>query len=119
MSFKTLFDKAANISALANKSSNEIGGEIESRQYHAQDIIHEKRFIPRVDYSNPRNFARYGSAEEYYSRSIERVLNTYPYDGSLKERLQWENESAYLDLYILDNLYPRTNGYILLSEAGW
>ena len=114
-----MFDKAANISALANKSSNEIGGEIESRQYHAQDIIHEKRFIPRVDYSNPRNFARYGSAEEYYSRSIERVLNTYPYDGSLKERLQWENESAYLDLYILDNLYPRTNGYILLSEAGW
>ena len=119
MSFKTLFDKARTISSLANKSSKQIGGEVESRGYHTEDIIKEKRFLPRVDYSNPKNFARYGSAEEYYKQSIVRVYDTYPYDGSLRERLEWENESTYLDLYLFDNLYPRTNGYIKFSPNGW
>ena len=116
MSFKTLFDKAAETTALANKNSKQIGGEVESRQYHTQDIIHEQRFIPRIDYSDPKNFARYGSAEEYYAQSIGRILDNYPYDGSLKERIQWENESTYVDLHILDNLYPRTNGYITVGS---
>jgi len=119
MSFKTLFDKATAVTALANKNSKQIGGEVESRQYHTQDIIHEKRFIPRIDYSDPKNFARYGSAEEYYAQSIGRILDNYPYDGSLKERIQWENESTYVDLHILDNLYPRTNGFVHLSQGGW
>ena len=78
MSFKTLFDKAVQVNSLSNKSANEIGGEVESPAYHKQDIIHEKRFIPNVDFSDPANFARYGSAEEYYVQSIERVYETYP-----------------------------------------
>ncbi len=119
MSFKTLFDKAVQVNSLSNKSANEIGGEVESPAYHKQDIIHEKRFIPNVDFSDPANFARYGSAEEYYVQSIERVYETYPYDGSLKERLEWENDSTYIDLHLFNHLYPRTNGYIILSADGW
>ena len=119
MSFKTLFDKAIKVNSLSNKSAKDIGGEVESVEYHKEDIKHEKRFIPNVDYSDPANFARYGSAEEYYIQSIERVYETYPYDGSLREKLEWENESTYIDLYILDNLYPRTNGYAIFSADGW
>ena len=118
MSFKTLFDKAAQASPLANQSAADIGNEVESYHYHEQDILHEKRFIPNVDFTDPSTFAAYGSAEEYYVQSIERVYETYPYDGSLKERLIWENDSTYLDLYLLDNLYPRRNGYILMSAEG-
>ena len=87
MSFKDLFDGATRASALANKSAKEIGAEVESVGYHTQDIINENRFIPNVDFNDPSTFARYGSAEEYYVQSIERVYDTYPYDGSLKERL--------------------------------
>ena len=119
MSFKDLFDEAVASSAIANKSPQEIGAEVESVGYHEQDIISEDRFIPNVDYNDPGTFARYGSAEEYYVQSLERVYDTYPYDGSLKERLEWENSSTYIDLYLLDNKYPRTNGYINLSYGGW
>ena len=119
MSFKTLFDKATKVNSLSNKSAKDIGGEVESVGYHKEDIIHEKRYIPNVDFSDPANFARYGSAEEYYVQSIERVYETYPYDGSLRERLKWENESTFIDLHIFDNLYPRTNGYAIISADGW
>jgi len=78
-----------------------------------------RRFIPNVDFSDPANFARYGSAEEYYIQSIDRIYDTYPYDGSLREKLQWENQSTYIDLYLLNNLYPRTNGYAIFSADGW
>jgi hypothetical protein len=119
MSFKTLFDKASKVSSLANKSAEEIGGQVESVGYHKQDIIDESRFIPNVDFSDPSSFAHYGSAEEYYVQSIERIYETYPYDGSLREGLKWQNDSSYIDLYIFDNLYPRTNGYALISADGW
>ena len=70
MSFKTLFDKASKISSLANKSAEEIGGEVESAGYHRQDIVDESRFIPNLDFSDPSSFAHYGSAEEYYVQAI-------------------------------------------------
>ena len=119
MSFKTLFKKAAIVKSLANKSAEEIGGQVESVGYHKEDILHEERFIPQVDFSKPENFARFGSAQDYYAQSIERVYEEYPYDGSLRERLVWENESTYIDLYIFDNLYPRRNGYVIFSSDGW
>ena len=119
MSIKKYFEVAENIQSLANKSAADIGSEVESVGYHAQDIIEEERFIPRIDFSKPENFARYGSAEEYYEQSIKRIYNTYPYDGSLKERLEWVNDSTYLDLHIYDHEYPRTTGYIIMSADGW
>ena len=115
MSFKTLFDKASSIKSLANKSAEEIGNEIESVAYHTQDILEEQRFIPQVDFTKPESFARFGSAEEYYVESVDRITEQFPYDGSLKERLEWENDSTYIDLHIYNNLYPRTNGYITMS----
>ncbi|HHZ96603.1 MAG TPA: hypothetical protein EYN67_13880, partial [Flavobacteriales bacterium] len=119
MSIKKYFEIAENIQSLASKTSNDISGEIESSGYHEQDIIEEERFIPYTDFSKPENFARYGSAEEYYDSSLKRIYGTYPYDGSLKERLEWQNDSTYLDLYLLEERYPRTNGYVIFSADGW
>ena len=68
--------------------------------------------MPPVDFSNPKYFARFGSAEKYYIDAIDRIYKTYPYDGSLKERVQWELSSSYLDLHVFENGYPRTNGYV-------
>jgi len=75
--------------------------------------------IPRVDFSKPENFARYGLATEYYDGALKRIYGSFPYDGSRQERLEWENESLDIDLYIYENLYPRTNGYIIFSAEGW
>ena len=119
MSLKGLFDKVTVAKSLVKKSQSEIAEEVESVSYHNADVTKEKRFIPPVDYSKPENFARYGSAEKYYTDSITNIFNTYPYDGSLFERLQWENSSSYIDLYIFENRYPRTNGYINFCYGGW
>jgi hypothetical protein len=119
MSLKKYFEITENIKALSGKTADDIGSQVESVAYHEQDILNEERFIPRVNFSDPANFARYGSAVEYYDQSIKRIYNEYPYDGSLREKLEWRNKSTYIDLHIFDNLYPRTNGYVILSADGW
>jgi len=119
MGFKDYYDKAKSIQALSDKSAAQIGDEVESAGYHAEDIIREERFIPRANFKFPKNFARYGSAEEYYSLALRKIYEEYPYDGSLKERLEWENSCTYLDLHVFDKEYPRTNGYINLSAGEW
>ena len=119
MSLKDLFDKVAVTKSLARKSAKEIGDEVESVNYHEADIIEENRFIPDVDFSQPENFARYGSAKKYYTDAITNIYKTYPYDGSLYEKIDWENSSSYVDLYIFKDRYPRRTGYIRTSVSGW
>lgn len=119
MGLKDYYEKAKSLQALSNKSAADIGEEVESAAYHTEDIIREERFIPQVNFKYPKNFARYGSAEEYYAQSLRRIYEDYPYDGSLRERLEWENKSTYLDLHVFENEYPRTNGYINMSAGEW
>ena len=119
MSIKKYFDVASNIKSLAGTTAQKISSQVESVGYHEQEIIKEERYIPHADYSVPQGFARYGNAKDYYTQAIQRIYNTFPYDGSLKERLEWENESTYLDLYIYNDRYPRTNGYINFAAGGW
>ena len=119
MSLKDLFGKVTVTKSLVNKSAQEVGQEVESVRYVEADVVHEKRFIPRIDFTRPENFARYGSAKKYYSDALSNIYKTYPYDGSLAERLTWQNSSSYIDLHILDNEYPRTTGYINLSYGEW
>ena len=100
MSIKDLFDKKQTGKVLSSKTRETIADGIESPEYLDAYIKEEERFIPDVDFSKPENFAHYGSAEQYYLNSIKRIHNTYPYDGSLKEKLEWENSSSYLDKFI-------------------
>ena len=119
MSLKGLFKNIAVTKIVDDKTAEEIGRIVESADYHKADIIDEKRYIPLVDFSEPKNFAKYGSAEKYYEDSFTYVSSLYPYDGSLAEKLQWKNSGSYLDIYIFDKEYPRTNGYISLSYDAW
>ena len=119
MSLKGLFDDVAVTKIVDNKTSAEIGRVVESADYHEADIIDEKRFIPSIDFSEPKNFAKYGSAQQYYEDSYTYIYSSYPYDGSLAEKLQWKNSGSYIDLHIFENNYPRTTGYINFSYGGW
>ena len=119
MSLKDLFSKISVAKSLTNSSEESIASNVESVSYHEADIIHEKRFIPPVDYSKPETFARYGSAKKYYGDAIRNIYKTYPYDGSLYERIDWQNSSSYAAIYVLENEYPRTNGYINFSYGDW
>jgi hypothetical protein len=73
------------------------------------------QFVPRIDFSTSSNFAKFGSSELYYDFAFQRIYNEYPYDGTEKEKLEFRLSSSYLDDYIFENEYPRTNGHVIFS----
>lgn len=99
-----------NLSALDSGSL-----EVESVGFIEEASKDFTRFIPPVDYATASNFAKFGQAERYYEESVDRVTNLYPFDGSLKEKKEWRNGSTPLDLYLFDNEYPKTTGYVNFS----
>jgi hypothetical protein len=116
MSIKDLFDKPDRI---LNESEAEITKEIESKDYIEEKVAEDKTFIPDIDFSDPKNFARFGLAEEYYKQTIGFIQSTYPYDGSEKETLQWKKNLTYLEKYFLENEYPKSTGYLYLNADSY
>lgn len=77
----------------------------------------QNKFISNVDYSNPSNFARFGSAEEYYKAAISYIDSEYVYDGSKTDKLKWKNSLNELEYYIFNNEYPKSVGHVSLSGS--
>lgn len=77
----------------------------------------QDKFISNVDYSDPQNFARFGSAEEYYKNAINYIASDYPYDQSLLEKKKWINNLNELEYYIYKEEYPKHKGYVQLSGS--
>jgi len=119
MSVKELFNLNTAKKVIKSVTSEEIAEKAESFGNVKETIKNKERFIPQVDYSKPANFARFGSSAKYYEDTINRILDSYPYDGSLKERQEFLNKSSYLDLYIFEKEYPRTNGYVTFDGTSY
>lgn len=117
MSIKKLFESNKNY--LSDTTDKETFEEVESSRNASAIAQKQHDFIPQIDYSDPKNFAKYGSAYLYYKSAIERVIDFYPYDGSGAEINEFYNKSLDIEKYIFNNLYPRTNGYIQLSSGEW
>ena len=113
MDTKKYFDDPQTI--VSSTDIDSLAKEVESYKYMGAYIQEKERFIPRIDFSSASNFAFFGSAKQYYNDAIKKIYQTYPYDGSLYEKTSWHLSSSYLDNYIFENEYPRTNGYILLT----
>lgn len=118
MSIRNLFDGETPYS-IFSQEPEDIRNDGESLGNISETWKNKNRFIPQIDFSNPENFARYGSAKQYYEDSITRIYENYPYDGASKEKQEFLNQSTYIDLWLLENKYPRTNGYIDISAEGW
>ena len=117
MSIKELFDKGHSLKFVKNKTQNDLAENVESSRYVDAYAVRRNRFIPDVDFATASNFARFGLAEEYYDTAIKRIYQTYPYDGSQAEKIEWENNSTYLDLFLFENEYPRTNGFVTFNSG--
>jgi hypothetical protein len=111
MSLKDKFAKNSN-KVLEKTSVEDTKNEIESSNFEFALLEEKNRFIPQIDFEEPANFAKFGSAEKYYYDSISSVYTSYPYDGSLYEKLKWQNSNSNITNYVFENLYPRNNGYI-------
>lgn len=77
----------------------------------------QKKFISNIDYTSPKNFARFGSAEEYYKCAIQYIDTNYAYDLSKADRLGWENSLNELEYFIYKNEYPKSTGYATFSGS--
>jgi hypothetical protein len=112
--------KSTNITnVISSETSDSLNSEAESGENMDTVLKRADVFLPPLDYSSASNFAIYGSAEKYYEDAVKRVYLEYPYDGSQNEISQYFLSSSFLDHYVLDKRYPRTNGYIILSADGW
>ena len=115
MSIKDLF----NNKVITYENAATASQDVESKDFILTKIKQQDTFQPFIDYATASNFAKFGSALEYYRNSIERIYGEYPYDGSDREKILFELSSSYLDKYIFDKRYPKTNGYIQFSYGGW
>jgi len=116
MSLKDLFQVKKVLPPVSNE---QIAEEIESVQLIDSYSKDKTRVEFAVNYSTASNFAIFGSAEKYYTDTIQRIYSQYPYDGSKKEKLDWYNSSSLLDIWFLENAYPKTTGYAIFSPSGW
>jgi len=120
MSIKDLFGKRSNqIVTLAD--ADKLEKDVESIEYADAKVSSDMKFVPRttIDFDNPKTFAKYGSAAKYYEDSLLGIINTYPYDGSEKEKLYWHNKATYIDNWIFENKYPKTTGHVSLNSAAY
>jgi hypothetical protein len=120
MSIKDLFElQKKNTVPVTDTNSSDIYLYAESYDNIAAKYRATQRFVPLSDFSDPKNFVKFGSAENYYSSSITNILNEFPYDGSKKELNEYLEKCTYLELYLLDKRYPRYNGFITLSTNNY
>jgi len=111
MSLKDLFKEQDNLKSAEPLTKEDFKDEIESFDYAEAINKRNARFVATEDFEDPSNFARFGLAEKYYQDAITRIHDSYPYDGSLKEKVLWEVSSSLIDLHIFENGYPRTTGF--------
>lgn len=117
MSLKSFFDSKGGKQAPL-KSNTEIKAQTGFQRHIIAEELEQKTFIPTVDFTDPGNFARFGSAKDYYTIALKNIQSSYPYDGSYEEKINWKLDSTPLERHIYDNEYPRTNGYISLAVTG-
>lgn len=116
MKLKDLFNSTK---IIHSSSLEDMANEVESQEYIESYNKDKIRFMPNVDYSDPKNFAYFGSAERYYVDGFKRIRNTYPYDGSEKEKYDWLFDSTFIDMYLFEHKYPRFNGHVNMGYPTW
>jgi hypothetical protein len=116
MSIKDLFYNQKKYKIITSSSLDNLTDTLESPEYISEFSDEKGKYIPRLNFGKPENFAHYGSAESYYEKAFERIYQQYPYDGSQREKIEYLNSSSYLDRWIFDNVYPRKNGHITIGQ---
>lgn len=123
MSLKDFFNKnksqATPTKPLVQKNINDFADLLESDNYVKEFEKKNQNYLLDVDYSDPKNFAKFGLARKYYENVVGRINDYFPYDGSKYEQLKFENELNPLEKYIYNFEYPKSTGYVIFSPDGW
>lgn len=116
----SLFDdslKSQDDTVAANPQSLEsISDQADEQEYILRKIKQFDEVKSKVDYSDFKNFVFFNSALDYFNISGEKILNEYPYDGSLE---YVEAYLADLDEYqkYLIGIWPKSSGHISFKPS--
>lgn len=120
MSIKKLFEKhqqGKRATAATSKGSIEtLSDGVESQEHHEELSKKRLRVEPHVNYLNPEEFVKYGSAERYYEDAFTNIASNYPYDGSSEEKLKFKNSLTLLENDVFNKVYPKSTGYITIGR---
>ena len=105
------------VSKYLKDTSTETVDGIKSPGQLSESIERQDQLVPPVDYSNPVNFVKFGSAQKYYNDSMNYVAGYYPYDGPAAEKIKFYNDLNPLEKYIFDEEYPGSTGFVVLSPS--
>ena len=100
---------------LKQSAPNTLGEGIESQAHLNAVTERSNYFLPPIDYANPENFVKFGSAYQYYKNAFEYIASDYPYDGSGLEKTSFYNNINPLEKYMLEAVYPRSTGYVFIG----
>ena len=104
--------KNKNVKILTPQNEEIFLTEAESEKFVQAYVKQRARYIPDIDYDDPSTFCFFGSAEKYYDNSIKHIYNSYPYDGSKAEKMEWAVSASFLDLYVFEHEHPKEVGHI-------
>ena len=123
MGTKSFFNKQKSqetkIRGQEKSTIKQVQQDVESVEYVKQHTTSRLDFIPELDFQDPANFVKYGSARDYYVDLVDSVVQSYPYDGSLAERLEYRNNLTALQKHEYDKNYPRSVGYADFSDNSY
>ena len=106
-------------SSISSDDANRYNDVVESPEYASAYRRLAERVIPAIDIREPGTWAIYGSAEKYYRNSFEYIHNSYPYDGSALEKVNWSLSASVVDLAVLQHEYPLETGHVGFSTSSW
>jgi len=123
MGTKSFFNKQKSqevkIRGQEKSTIDDVKQNVESVDYVKEYSIDKFDFVPQLDFQDPANFVKYGSAKDYYVDLVDSVIQAYPYDGSLAERLKYRNGLAAIQKHEFDKNYPRFVGYADFSDESY
>ena len=70
---KKLFEKKSN-KFLASEDLSSLGNKVESSEYVKQFSDESERFIPPVDFDDPKNFVKFGSAKNTITMRLSEFM---------------------------------------------
>ena len=100
---------------LKSSAPSALGSGIESKAHLDALTSKNDYFLPPINYADPENFVKFGSAYEYYKNAFEYIASDYPYDGSGLEKTNFYNNINPLEKYTLEVIYPRSTGFVTIG----
>ena len=101
---------------LKNSAPDTLGDGIESEAHLKASLVKRDEFLPNVNYADPEQFVRFGSAESYYDNAFTYIAGYYPYDGSRLEKIDFYNNLNPLEQFIFNKKYPKSTGFINIGK---